>query len=232
MAITLYDLAAADPNIRFSPFCWRSRFSLLHKGLDHKTVAWRFTEKNVLAPSGQGRVPVIIDHGNGDRCIHDSWQIARYLDETYPDRPLMPSVESTVHARFIAAWAETAVHAAAFPLVITHLHAQLDARDQVYFRESREQRFGKTLEALRVDPKAGVDALQRALAPAEQALTMASFLGGAHPTYADYALAGSLMWVWVTSPVAPLDPATATGRWFASMLDLHGGIARTAPLMR
>ncbi len=33
MAITMYDLAGADPNRRFSPFCWRTKMALAHKGL-------------------------------------------------------------------------------------------------------------------------------------------------------------------------------------------------------
>ena len=33
MAITLYDLAGAETDRRFSPFCWRTRMALAHKGL-------------------------------------------------------------------------------------------------------------------------------------------------------------------------------------------------------
>ena len=33
MAMRLYDLAGADPNLRFSPYCWRAKFALAHKGL-------------------------------------------------------------------------------------------------------------------------------------------------------------------------------------------------------
>lgn len=33
MAITLYELAGADADRRFSPFSWRVRMALLHKGL-------------------------------------------------------------------------------------------------------------------------------------------------------------------------------------------------------
>jgi len=44
MAITLYDLAGAETDRRFSPFCWRTRMALAHKRLDVETVPWRFTE--------------------------------------------------------------------------------------------------------------------------------------------------------------------------------------------
>jgi hypothetical protein len=38
MTITMYDLAGAEMDRRFSPFCWRSRMALAHKGLAVETV--------------------------------------------------------------------------------------------------------------------------------------------------------------------------------------------------
>ena len=55
MAIVMYDLAGADPALRFSPYCWRIRMALAHKGLPVETVPWRFTDKDAIAFSGQGR---------------------------------------------------------------------------------------------------------------------------------------------------------------------------------
>jgi glutathione S-transferase len=63
MAITLYDLAGAETDRRFSPFCWRTRMALAHKGLDVETAPWRFTEKDKLPQPNVGRVPVIVDGG-------------------------------------------------------------------------------------------------------------------------------------------------------------------------
>ena len=66
MPIEMHDLAGADASLRFSPYCWRTRLALAHKGLAVQTIPWRFTEKDALAFSGQGRVPVIRD---GDRVV-------------------------------------------------------------------------------------------------------------------------------------------------------------------
>ena len=49
MAIIMHDLAGADPALRFSPYCWRTRMALAHKGLAVETIPWRFTEKAALA---------------------------------------------------------------------------------------------------------------------------------------------------------------------------------------
>jgi glutathione S-transferase len=233
MPITLYDLAAANPAIRFSPYVWRTRFCLLHKGLAFDAIPWRFTDKDALAPTEQGRVPVIVDNDRGGRWVADSWQIARYLDDTYPERPaIMATAAERAQGRLTAVWAETAVHAAGFPLILGNLFAHLDPKDQPYFRQSREERFGQTLEQLTVAPAAGIAALRKSLAPAEAALAEAAFLSGERPGFADFALAGSLLWIWITAPVAPLDATSGVGRWFETMLDLFDGHARKAPLMR
>jgi len=63
MSLILYDLAAADPERRFSPYCWRVRLAFEHKGLQVETIPWRFTDKQAIAFSGRSRPPrVAISH--------------------------------------------------------------------------------------------------------------------------------------------------------------------------
>jgi glutathione S-transferase len=146
MAIEMYDLAGADASLRFSPYCWRTRLALAHKGLAVQTIPWRFTETDALAFSGQGRVPVIRD---GDRVMADSWSIAEYLEDTYPDRPsLFGGATGRAHARFINAWADSVVLGAIARLIVRDVLDVVDPKDRGYFRESREARFGMTLEAV------------------------------------------------------------------------------------
>jgi len=102
MPITMFDLAGAEADRRFSPFCWRTKMALAHKVLVVETVPWRFTEKDKLPQPNAGRVPVIID---GDRVVHDSTTIADYLEEHYPDRPsLFGGETSRALALFIQNW--------------------------------------------------------------------------------------------------------------------------------
>ena len=82
MTIQLYELAGKDDR-RFSPYCWRARMALEHKGLDYETVPVRFTDKDLIAFSGQERIPVVRD---GDNVVSDSWDIAEYLERQYPDK--------------------------------------------------------------------------------------------------------------------------------------------------
>src|SRR3546814_11936208 len=83
MAITFFDLCGRDAK-RFSPYGWRTRMALAHKGLDYDLELVKFTEKHKLAFSGQALAPVI---RHGERPVNDSWAIADSLEDDHPDRP-------------------------------------------------------------------------------------------------------------------------------------------------
>ena len=143
MAIRLYDLAGAEEDRRFSPYCWRVKMALRHKGLEFETIPWRFTEKDVIAPHGSATVPVLLDSGH---AIHDSWTIAGYLDQAYPSRPaLFGSTDAHSLAFFFHQWAIRAVHAPLLKVLILDLFGIVHEKDKAYFRESREKRFGMPL---------------------------------------------------------------------------------------
>jgi glutathione S-transferase len=136
MPIVLHDLAGADPALRFSPYCWRTRMALAHKGLAVEAVPWRFTDKDAIAFSGQGRVPVIRD---GETAVSDSWEIACYLEAHYPERPsLFGGTAGQAHARLINAWADAAVLGPTARLVVCDIFDAIDPKDRDYFRSSRE----------------------------------------------------------------------------------------------
>lgn len=226
MTITLYDLAGADDTIRFSPYCWRAKMSLLHKGLDFDAVPWRFTDKEAIAESGSQRVPVIKDNG---KWVADSWAIATYLDETYPDKPLMKSDVVRALNRFVAHWCNTSVNAALRPLALVAVFTVAHDKDKDYFRESREAMLGMTLEDACADRDAALARLETVLTPAEMALGDNDFLSGGDPCYADYALFGSLKWVHGVTGEVPLKAGSKLDAWFAALLDMYDGYARKAP---
>jgi glutathione S-transferase len=227
--LQLFDLAGRDDRLRFSPFCWRTKMALLHKGLDFQTTPWRFTEKEVIARTGQGRVPVLID---GNEWIHDSWSIADYLDSRYPDRPaLMASASARAAALFVNSWCDATLHPALRPLVFLDVFNAAAEKDRGYFRENREKLLGQTLEQLCADRDAAMMSFLKTLAPAEAALRDSAYLGGQKPNYSDYALFGSLQWARCVSGTPFLPAESATCRWFNSLLDLHGGFGRKAPTM-
>ena len=84
MTLTMYERIGHEGR-RPSPFSWRIRYALAHKGLEPQFRHVRFSDvETIRALSGQHFVPIITD---GDRVIHDSWNIACYLEERFPDRP-------------------------------------------------------------------------------------------------------------------------------------------------
>jgi len=226
MAIVLYDLAAAEDDRRFSPYCWRVKMSLAHKGLEYQTVPWRFTEKDAIAFSGSTTVPVLRD---GDTVVADSWRIAVYLDEAYPSRPaLFGSPEARALCEFFASWAFRSVHPAVLKVVLPDLFARIHDKDKAYFRESREKRFGATLEAFAAEPKQKLADFRGALETVRPVLVQNAFLSGKGPGYADYILFGVFQWARAMSPIRLLEPDDPLYAWRERVLDLWGGHARAA----
>lgn len=225
MSMILYDLAGADPALRFSPYCWRTRFALAHKGLPVETVAWRFSDKPVIAFSGQDRVPVLRD---GDHTVADSWAIAEYLEETYPAPTLFAGTGGRAHARFINSWADATLIPVLARLIIRDLLDVVAPADVAYFRSSRESRFGATLEQIQADREERVVAFRELLTPARMTLRRQPWLGGAAPSYADFILGGTLMWPRCASRFALLADNDPLHDWQDRLLDLFGGLGRNA----
>jgi glutathione S-transferase len=226
MTIVLHDLAGADPALRFSPYCWRTRMALAHKGLAVETIPWRFTDKEAVAFSGQGRVPVIRD---GVRVVSDSWAIAEYLEDTYADRPsLFGGATGRAHARFINAWADGVMMGGIARLIIRDLLDVVAPQDAAYFRESREARFGMTLEQVQQDRETRVTDFRALLLPVRLVLGRQRWLGGEVPSYADYIVFGSLQWPRCTSRFELLETDDPVAAWRERMLDLFDGLGRKA----
>lgn len=227
MAIKMYDLAAAEPDRRFSPFCWRIKMALAHKGLEVETIPWRFSEKAVIAPFNSERVPVIIDDG---RAVADSWKIACYLDDTYPERPsLFGGAPARAVARFINQWADTVLHGAIGRMVLIDVYDRVDAGDRAYFRESREKRFGTTVEAVCAGRESRLPELRGLLEPLRQMLGAQPFIGGDAPLYPDYILFGAFQFARSASPFRLLETSDPVNAWRERLLDAFGGLARKAP---
>jgi glutathione S-transferase len=220
MSRMLYDLAGADPALRFSPYCWRIKLALAHKGLDYETTAWRFTEKDVIAFSGQTKVPVLVDH---DVVVHDSAAIADYLDRQYPDAPpLFGDTAACALTHFIQKWAEETLHPAIVKIVLPDIFKILDPKDQPYFRETRERFQGKTIEALAAERATHLPVLEAVLKPLRATLAGQKFLAGDSPAWADHIVFGALQWARLTSstPLWPADDVVA--HWMDAVLAAYG----------
>ncbi len=224
--LKLYDLAGAENDRRFSPYCWRIKMALAHKGLEVETIPWRFTDKDVIAFSKQGRVPVLVD---GDQWVNDSWAIADYLEATYPETPsLFGGPSGRALSRFHANWVDAVMSPFLFKMVVVDIFRHVDPKDRDYFRKSREERFGKPLEDVVVDRDKDVVAFREALAPLRLTLRAQPFLGGERPLYADYVVLGGFQWCRCISDFKLLEPNDPIYAWRQRMLELFGGLAGKA----
>jgi glutathione S-transferase len=226
MPLRLYDLAGADPTRRFSPYCWRIRMALAHKELSVETIPWRFTEKDAIADSGQSRVPVLID---GEKWLADSWPIANYLEDNYPDRPSLFGGEAGRSLSFFYSNVADALVGSILPLILLDIYQHIDEKDRTYFRASREERVGTTLEKAGADRDTRVATVRQSLAALRMTLKAQPFFGGERPLYADYAIFGPFQWARCISPFALLAADDPILSWRDRMLDLFGGLARSSP---
>ncbi|QFT83951.1 Beta-etherase [Halomonas sp. THAF12] len=224
MTRELYDLCGIDERLRFSPYCWRARYALAHKGLDVQTRPWRFSEKEALAFSGQGQVPVLVD---GDEVVHDSYEIMRYLDRAYPESPLLGEGAAEARARFFKHYAERSLAPAILRTVVMDLFNAIHPDDRAYFRETREARLGCSFEEFH-SPAKGLSQLDTALAPLRGRLEEADFLDGDAPGGADYLVFGFFMWAHCVSSADLVSNADPVYAWRERMLDLYDGLGREA----
>lgn len=228
LSLKLFELVGTDASRPFSPYCWRTRMALAHKGLAAESLPWRFTEKSALQPHGSEKVPVLL---HDDRAVVDSWTIANYLEDTYPDRPSLFGGEGgRAMARMINAWGDIAIVGGIFPLIVADIPNNLAEVDAAYFRKSREARFGgKSLEEVMASRDTGVVAFRKSLEVMRQTLKKQPFIGGNAPNYADYIVFGGFQWARVVSPFKLLEADDPVHAWRGKLLDAFDGMARTSP---
>jgi len=227
MTLQLYELVGTDAGRPFSPFCWRTRMALAHKGLEAGSIPWCFTEKGAIAPHGSDKVPVLLHAG---KPVVDSWAIANYLEDNFPDRPSLFGGEGGRYiCRMINSWGDIAVNGGIFPLIVADIPSHLGAVDREYFRKSREARLGRKLEEVAAERDKTVVAFRRSLEPLRQTLKAQPFLGGASPNYADYIAFGGFQWARVVSPFKLLEADDPVHAWREKLLDAFDGVARKSP---
>ena len=216
-----------------SPFVWRTRYSLAHKGLPFESMPLGFTD---IAKQFGGRfktVPIIED---GATVMHESWDIADYLDRTYPDRPPLFCNESErATVRLLDSWLTFDILRKMFRIYALDIHNAARPDDRPYFRSSRERWLkGTTLEEYTADRDAQLVILRQALQPLRSHLANHSFLGGSRPNYADYIALGLFQWVGSVStlPMLATDDH-ALKSWVDRGFDQFNGLGRdprTQPL--
>lgn len=221
--LKLYELAGRDDR-RFSPTCWRVRMALAHKGLEVERVPTPFTGIAEIGGGLSKTVPILEHDG---RFLNESTTIARYLEETFPDRPsLFGGPGGAALCEFVDSWTLATLHQQLVTFVVKDIVDHCAECDVEYFRTSREQRFGRTLEAVQAGREERVDAFRGSLLPLRVTLKRQPYLMGERPGYGDYIVLGAFQWVRSVSPFKVLADDDPVRAYIDDLLDLFDGEGR------
>jgi glutathione S-transferase len=217
--LRLYELRL-DNGRSLSPYVWRIRYVLAHKGLDCEQVLLGFTE---IAPRFDGRFKTVPVLQHGDTLMAESWDIAKYLDETFPGKPVFSSPGEIQAIRLFDHWFALEVSKRLIGMYVLDIHDAARPEDRAYFRASREARFaGRKLEEIVAGRESRLPALREALQPLRQQLKDGPFLGGSSPSYADYIAWSAFQWVGSVATLAPLAKDDALRPWFERGFEQRG----------
>jgi glutathione S-transferase len=222
--IRLYELVIANGRSS-SPYVWRIRYALAHKGLSFDSVPVGFTEIPTALKGRSKTVPVIEHDG---AMVADSWNIAEYLDRAFAQRPaLFSSPAENAMVRLFDTWQQWEIMRKLFRIYVLDIHNAARPQDRAYFRQSRETRLhGRTLEETTANREAALPAAREALTPLRTQLARSPFLGGSTPNYADYIALGDFHWVASVATVPLLAADDPLRAWIERGFDLYGGIGR------
>ena len=160
----------------------------------------------------------------------NSWAIANYLEDGYPDRPSLFGGEGgRAMGRMMNWWGDVIVIGGMFPLIVADIPTHLRPVDAAYFRRTREARFGKPLEEVVAGREKSVEGFRRSLDPMRLTLKTQAYLGGAGPNYADYIVFGAFQWARVISTFKLLAEEDPVYAWRERLFDAFDGMARKSP---
>lgn len=227
MGLTFYERVGFEGR-RPSPFSWRIRYALAHKGVQFDVHPVRFADvETIRRLSGQHFTPIIDDDG---QVINETWDIANYLEERYPDRPsLFGGAVGKGVARLINEWSGSQLGAPLRRVIYADFPAVLDPGDRAYFRSTREHDLGMSLEAACADPASKLAAFQSACTPLERTLSAQPYLCGSGPAYADYIVFSLFQMARLGCPKEVVASGSALAEWRRRMIALYDNLGDLFP---
>jgi glutathione S-transferase len=216
-----------------SHYCEKVRLILDYKGLAYKKVEVTpgVGQFDLYRMAGQRQVPVIKD---GNMVVADSTAIAKYLDEKYPDRPVIPT-EAKLKAvcLMMEEWADESIGVKARTAFIGAVNKDQGLRKALlpnstpgFLKDLVGSVPGDVLSMLGMGVGLGPDAVKSAHSSLRQDLEALSlllldqpYLIGDQPTMADFAVAGLTMYLKFPAGNYVDIPASLKGRGVPSLVD-------------
>jgi glutathione S-transferase len=222
--ITLYDLQLAS-GCTISPFVWATKYALKHKGFEIDIVPGGFTGIMERTGGRSERLPVIVDDGH---WILDSWLIAEYLDEKYPDRPALFGGESMqVLTKFVESWLWANAIRPWFSCYIKDYRDLSLPQDHDYITRTRRAFVGgRELHDVQAGREERLPLVPPTLEPFRQLVREHRWLGGSKPNYADYRALSIFLWTASIATTPPLTEDDPLRDWLDRGFDLYDGLGR------
>ena len=222
--ITLYDLQLAS-GCTISPFVWATKYALAHKGFEIDIVPGGFTGIMDRTGGKSERLPAIVDDGE---WVLDSWVIAEYLDEKYPDRPMLigdPGIKPLTE--FVEGWLWRTAVGPWFRCYIQDYRDLSLPQDHEYVTKSRENMLeGRKLEDVQAGREDRLPQILPTLEPFRAILKENKWLGGDKPNYADYRALAVFLWTGSVARTPPMTEDEPLRDWLDRGFDLFGGLGR------
>ncbi len=220
--ITLYDLALREGQT-ISPFVWATKYAIAHKGFEIDLVPGGFTGIVERTGGKTERLPAIVDDG---KWVLDSWLIAEYLDETYPDRPtLIGSKQVEIATKFIEGWLWGNVLREWMPNIVRDYRDAVLQVDWDYVTKTRTAP-GTTLEATQAGREDRLPLIPPKLELLRTTLRETPWLGGDAPNYTDYRALAVFLFMSAVATTPVLTDDDPVRDWVDRGFDLYGGLGR------
>lgn len=165
-----------------SPYCRKVRLTLAEKKLEVELVEERYWEQSAefLRRNPAGKVPVLkIDN----RMLSESQAICEYLEEAYPNPPLMPrDIDTRYEVRRLCAWFDDKFHSeVTSKLLYERVHKKLMGQG---YPDSKNVKSGASRIKYHIDYLGWLLEQRRWLAG--DVMTLADFSAAAHLSCLDY----------------------------------------------
>ena len=169
-------------HVPLSPFCRKVRLSLAEKKIEVELVDEKYWEQDAdfLRRNPAGKVPILKIDG---KTMAESAAICEYLEEAYPEPPLMPkSTDNRYEVRRLVAWFDDKFHhEVTTNLLYERVNRKLTGNG---YPDSKNVKLGAKKIKYHLDYMAWLLDHRRWLAG--DAMTLADFAAAAHLSSLDY----------------------------------------------
>ncbi|MEM9772090.1 MAG: glutathione S-transferase family protein [Cyanobacteria bacterium P01_D01_bin.73] len=217
----------------FSSYCEKVRLILDYKGIEYRKidVTPAVGQVDVYRLSGQRQVPVLKD---GEQVVADSTAIAKYLDETYPEKSIIPvEVKAKGLSLMMEEWADEAIVPNARKLVLLALRGDTEFRTgwlpsgtPDIVKNIIGSVPGEIFDAVGAGVGVGPDAIASAKRSLHQdleslclILSDSAYLTGNEPTLADFSVASASIYLKIPRGNYLNIPANLQGRGIPGIAD-------------